>query len=125
MKSINDIFVIDKRREEGAWVKIVGGDLAGLPVKVRSASSEAVSKLSAAIWGAASAEERKTPEFQMAMEKRVLLEAVLIDWRLAEPYTLELAKAAIEKASFREALTMASNIVGREGVDALEADAGN
>lgn len=123
--NIDDIFAIDKRREEGAWVKTPSGDLAGLPLKVRSANSEVATRLSAKIWAETAPGDRAKPDFMVSLEKRVILGAILVDWRLDRPFEPETAKAMVETAAFREAVNLCASRVGADGAETMEQDAKN
>lgn len=120
--NIHHIFATDKGlQEDGSWVVI--NELYDLAVKVRRMKSTAVAKANEKIIKEMFGEKRlRTPEdFSRdqaeTITKRLLVEAVIVDWRNVRddvtgeeiPYSKEAAEAFVEIEDFRDFVFQAAN----------------
>lgn len=125
MLDIEDIERADDRRERGAWVRNVFRDFPGLALRVRGDGNADHLRLANEITSRATKEEREAKTFAADTQKRLQLEAILVDWNLKTPFSPEAADRLLSRATFREAVEFASLRVAAIGTETLEADAGN
>ena len=121
-----EIAAVERRRQDGAWVKDVPGDFPGLALKVRGNGNTHQMALSAELWAAVPAADRIKPEKEVEIEKRLLVETILLDWNIEDrPFDRDAAAEAVESSAFRQSVVRASVIVATQGAETLEADAKN
>lgn len=114
----------ERRREDGAWISEGFRDIPGLALKVRGDGNVDYERLSVEIYSAATPDQRRSPEFDLATTKRLMRETLLLDWNLREPFTPENVDRALAMQTFRQAVTYASRSVAGLGTETLEADRG-
>lgn len=128
-----NIRVNPKAIEQGAWVKDIPG-LGDIALKVRGTRNADYERRTSELVSALSQQERRDPEVQAEIARRLLVETVLIDWRgMTEngkpvAYDRALAEKLLTEPEYRDfadGVAWAAAMVGRIGEEEVKASAKN
>lgn len=127
---LDDLKAIGRRVEVGAWVQNPLG-LDGLTLKVRAFGNADYMALFAKLAAEYGAEKMKDESFARAIDTKLIVETVLVDWQIEDlPYSPEAALQLLNDPDpamriFRRAVNWAANNVQQFGIETLDTDAKN
>jgi hypothetical protein len=115
--------------EQGEWVGNIP-DFADIRLKVRGINNAHYRRLYMKLRNAVPRSRRDDPLVMYDLQPQLLHETILLDWENVEegPYSKELAWKYLSEPDwqeFRDAVTWAANMVGKNITDDLETDVKN